>query len=112
MTITQKSKDNVNKIHEMLLEVMVSEHRSLEEQAKAHTFDSEEEPTWKKLQYVIFQLSVGETLDKVRNLVHCLEMNEEDVNKIVSDSGLDVETAYQNAMKNMTMEIMKRLLNI
>lgn len=112
MTITQKSKDDINKIHEMLLEVMEAEQRSLEEQFKAHTLASKAEPTWKKLQYVIFQLSMGEVLDKVRSLVHLFEMNEEDVNKIVSDSGLDVETAYQNAMKNMTMEIMKRLLNI
>lgn len=113
MTITEKTKVNISAISDLLNASMEEEQRVLEEniQKGKITFD-DDTPKWQRLQYIIFQLEIGEITDKVRNMMHLFEMTEEDFKQMTEEAGMDIDTAYDNAMKNMVHTMLEKILGI
>lgn len=111
MNITQKTKDNINTINDLFHEAMESEKDYLESELKQGktTFD-EDTPKWKRLKYVIFQMQIGEAIEKVQALIHLLDMTEEDINEMVKSADMDIDTAFDNAMKNMMFSMFDKVI--
>ena len=113
MTITNKTKVNINTINDLLEESMNEELRVLEESVKRGVTTFEDDtPKWQRLQYVIFQLEMKEITDRVRSLCHLFEMTEEDFIEMTKSADMDIDTAYDNAMKNMVHSILEKVLGI
>lgn len=113
MTITNKTKVNINTINDLLRESMDEEQRVLEESIKKGITTFEDDtPKWQRLQYVIFQLEIGEIVNKVRSLCHLFEMTEEDFIEMTKSAYMDIDTAYDNAMKNMVHSMLEKVLGI
>lgn len=113
MTITNKTKVNINTINDLLNESVVEEQRVLEESIKKGiTIFEDDTPKWQRLQYVIFQLEMREIVDKVRSMRHLFEMTEEDFIEMTKSADMDIDTAYDNAMKNMIHSMLEKVLGI
>lgn len=113
MTITNKTKVNINTINDLLHESLKEEQRVLEESVKKGITTFEDDtPKWQRLQYVIFQLAIEEIVDKVISLCHLFEMTEDDFIEMTKSAGMDIDTAYDNAMKNMIHSILEKFLGI
>ena len=113
MTITNKTKVNINTINDLLYESMKEEQRVLEESVKKGITTFEDDtPKWQRLQYIVFQLGIGEIVDRVRSLCHLFEMTEDDFIEMANSVDMDIDTAYDNAMKNMVHSILEKVLRI
>lgn len=111
MNITQKTKDNINTINDLFYEAVESEKDYLESELKQgnYTFD-EYTPKWERLKYVIFQMQVSEAFEAVQTLIHMLDMTEEDINEMVKIADTDIDTALDNAVKNMVFSLFYKVL--
>lgn len=111
MNITQKTKDNLNTINDLLYEAVESEKDYLESELKQgnYTFD-EDTPKWERLKYVIFQMQFSEVVEAVQTLIHMLNMTEEDINEMVKIADTDIDTALDNAVKNMVFSLFYKVL--
>lgn len=111
MNITQKTKDNLNTINDLLYEAVESEKDYLESELKQGNLTfNEDTPKWERLKYVIFHMQFSEAFEAVHTLIHLLDMIEEDINEMVKITDTDIDTALDNAVKNMVFSLFYKVL--